>query len=180
MKFFILLITLVIISSWIGLSLLLLGHIQIEGIQLELPKSMASFGDASGILNGVFSSFAVILALITVLFQGKELRESTAAQNEQSQSLKEQLQHQQKITKSQLERSQAIMSQLEQQQVTNKILILQAKQQYHSSEISRMDSVLDKLDGDFSKQKLYNNCISKKKEHVEHLKDIENDFKKLK
>ena len=102
---------------WIGFTLILAGVISIEFFHIELPKNTAEFGDSMGLINGLFSSFAVILALVTVLFQGKELRESTLAQEAQAQALRHQIEQQQKLVTAQLQQSKAISEQLEQQQI---------------------------------------------------------------
>lgn len=179
MRFFIFIITLLIIGCWLVISLFLLGSIKIDGIYLALPTSTAAFSDSTGFLNGLFSSFAVVLALVAVLLQGRELKESNIAQKEQAEALKKQLEYQQKTTDAQLQRSQAIADQLAQQQMTNKVMILQAKQQYHSSEISRMDSIISKIQGNKDKSDLFTNCVAKKKEHLSELNNIKADIHEL-
>lgn len=179
MRIFIFLITLTIFSSWIGLGGLLLGYIDFEGMKLGLPTNTAEFGDSTNVLNGLFSSFAVVLALVAVLLQGRELKESTKAQNEQAEALKKQLVHQQELTKAELIRSQAIVDQLKQQQTANQILLLQAQLQYHTGEISRMDIILDKYDGNFEKSDLYNGSRNKKQEHLASLRSLKQKIEKL-
>lgn len=172
MKSFVVFIAVCIVASWAGACAFLLGIYDIEGVSLSLPSTTEAFSTSTSILDGVFSSVAVVLALVAVLLQGRELRESTAAQREQADVLKKQLDHQQDISRMHLERSQAIANQLAEQQTTNKIMMLQAKQQYHSSEISRMDGILRKIEGKKDKSDLFNSCVQKKNEHISHLNKI--------
>ena len=88
MKLVVLCISITIFSSWVILSWVLLGHADISWLTLSLPKTTSEFGDSVGILNGLFSAFAVVLALVAVLLQGRELKASTKAQNEQADALK--------------------------------------------------------------------------------------------
>ncbi len=179
MKLLILLVAVSILGCWFALSGFLLGFIHIEGVNLTLPQTTAAFSDSTNVLNGIFSSFAIVLALIAVLLQGRELKESTAAQNEQALALKQQLQLQQKITTAQLKRSEAIANQLKIQQNANKIMLLQAKQQYHVSEMDRMDVVIDNIKGTKRNDKLFQNCVDKKARHKEYLEEIQEKLDEL-
>ena len=171
--------SIIVIFLWGYFLLMVTQYIPINIFTLALPKSTAELGDSMGILNGLFSSFAIILALITVLFQSKELRDSTVAQTEQAYALNQQLEHQQKMLSIQLQQSTAIVQQLEQQQISNKIVGLTARQRYLLSEVSRMDGILKDIYGNMEKEELFNNCNAKKKQHQLELSEIDSTIKKL-
>lgn len=63
-------------------------------LRLALPESFASLGNAMTTLDGLFSSIAIVLGLIAILFQGKELKESTNAQAIQAAAMTQQIQQQ--------------------------------------------------------------------------------------
>jgi hypothetical protein len=172
MRLLIFSVALFIVGSWLALGSFLLGHTLIEGFVLKLPESTAELGDSAGILNGLFSSLAVVLALVAVLLQGKDLKESTAAQNAQAQSLAEQLENQKRVTK-------AIVEQLEQQQISNRIMLFQAQQQYHVSEMERMDSTLKNIKDTKRSDNLFQNCVDKKKRHKAELEKIQSCMEAL-
>ena len=173
MKLIVAFISLSIIGLWGGLGYFLLGQVDIPGIHLALPVTTTDFSESTGFLNGLFSSFAVVLALVAVLLQGRELKESTAAQNEQAAALKEQLLLQQKITIAQLERSEALANQLEIQQTANKIMLLQTKHNYHVSEMARMDSIIENIKCTKREDNLFQNCVDKKATHKAEIENIQ-------
>jgi hypothetical protein len=179
MKLVVLCISITIFSSWVILSWVLLGHADISWLTLSLPKTTSEFGDSVGILNGLFSAFAVVLALVAVLLQGRELKASTKAQNEQADALKAQLENQEKVNDEQLRRSHTMVEQLQQQQIANRAIILQAQQQYHSAEIVRMDAILEKLDGRRDKEDVFNRCLAKKNDHIADLKAVHKEIKAI-
>lgn len=150
-------------GTWVSLSYFLLGGVSIPWLELTLPKSTSEFGDSVGILNGLFSALAVVLAQVAVLLQGRELKESTKAQSEQANALKAQLKQQELINSEQFKRSQTMMGQLQQQQIATRVIILQAQQQYHSAEITRMDSILEKIEGNHAKNELLKDAYQKRK-----------------
>lgn len=179
MRLFVFILSLGVFGAWILLSYVLLGGIDAPWLKLTLPKSTSEFGDSVGILNGLFSALAVVLALVAVLLQGKELKESTKAQNEQADALKAQLEYQERINSEQLKRSQTMMEQLQQQQIATRAVVLQAQQQYHSAEVARMDLVLEKIEGEHDKSELFSRCLQKKKDHLERLKEIQKQFDEI-
>ncbi len=179
MKLVVALITFSIMGFWLAISYFLLGHIEIPGVQLALPKTTSDFSGSAGILNGLFSSFAVVLALVAVLLQGRELKESTAAQNEQALALKEQLLQQQKMTSAQLDRSEALANQLKIQQNSNKIMLLQTKLHYHISEMDRMDSIIENIKGTKRGDNLFQNCVDKKTRHKEQKEELQKQLDSL-
>ena len=64
--------------------------------QLELPNSFALLGEAMGTLDGLFNSIAIVLGLIAILLQGRELKASTDAQTLQADALRKQIEQQEK------------------------------------------------------------------------------------
>src|SRR5699024_716021 len=151
---------------------ILLGFITLPNFVLTLPSTTVELGSSFGVLNGLFSSLAVILALVAVFIQGRELQYSTQAQRDQVEELKHQVENQRSTTE-------AIIRQLEQQHKTNSIHLLHAEHQFHSSEIARMDTILDKIEGDFSKKNLFDNSKAKKSNHIAKLGAIEKRIEKL-
>lgn len=158
MKIIITVISLLFIGLWFALCAVLLGFVTVEPVSLGLPKSAAELGDAFGILNGLFSSLAVVLALVAVFLQGRELRASTKAQEEQARSLQTQLEHQRDIMRIQL---------------------LQVEAQYRSAEIIRMDSIIENVSGKPEKKELFDNAVNKKREHISALNYIQSKMANL-
>ena len=147
------------VALWI-LSICILSDFQwVNLLSLAKPKSTAELGDSLGLLNGLLSSIAIVLALLAVLIQSKELKDSTKAQNEQADSLKKQLDQQQAITGAQLKQAEAIAKQLEQQQISNRIVGLAARQRFLLSEMARMDLIIASNSG---KDDLIGNSKKKK------------------
>jgi hypothetical protein len=96
----VIIISVLFFTIWSVFNAFLLGYIPIEFIPEKInsfksPQSIASLGDSASILDSFFSSFALILGLIAVLMQGRELKASTAAQTEQAVALTEQIKQQQ-------------------------------------------------------------------------------------
>ena len=58
---------------------------------LALPTTTSQLGDSLSILDGIFTSIAILLGLVAILLQGKELKESTRAQTLQAKSLEKQI-----------------------------------------------------------------------------------------
>jgi hypothetical protein len=114
---------------WIGLAAFLTGYIPAEYLpenfrQLTLPKSTTDLGDSLAILDGVFTSIAMVLGLIAILLQGKELKESTKAQTEQAHSLS---------------------IQINQQNSSNILGAYAARLQFLLTEVERLEEQIDKL-----------------------------------
>ena len=96
MRRVILLSVLIAVSIWLIWFLYLTGILSPSWLPASLarlgrPGTTSELGDSLSLLEGLFSSVAVVLALVAVLFQSKELKESTKAQNEQAQALAKQL-----------------------------------------------------------------------------------------
>ena len=122
-----------------------------------------------GLLNGLFSSITVVLALIAIIYQNKELRDSTKAQDEQAIALNKQLLQQQKYSEIQLEK----------QQISNKIIALAARQKFIISEANRLSETIIELHDSFEQKELFNNCVYKKSRLREEANKIDEDMKFL-
>ncbi len=114
---------------WVSLAALLTGYIPIEYFpenirHLSLPKSTSDLGDSLTILDGIFTSIAIVLGLIAILLQGKELKESTKAQTEQAHSLS---------------------IQIHQQNSANVLGAYAARLQFLLTEVERLEKQIDKL-----------------------------------
>ena len=96
-----------------------------EITQLKKPTSVNDLGESMGIIDGLFSSLAVFLALVAVIFQGRELKDSTAAQNEQAEALTDQVRRQDDSLQLQAKQTEALLEQIKKQ---DQSLQLQAKQ----------------------------------------------------
>lgn len=169
MRFFIIISTLLFLSLWILSSLYYIGVIEIPFLTLKLPNSTAELGDSMGLLNGLFSSITVVLALIAIIYQNKELRDSTKAQDEQALALNKQLLQQQKYSEIQLEK----------QQISNKIIALAARQKFIISEANRLSETIIELHDSFEQKELFNNCVYKKSRLREEANKIDEDMKFL-
>jgi hypothetical protein len=114
---------------WLALGAYLVGAHEAEWIakyfsNLKRPTSTAELGDSLAILGGLFSTVAVVLGLIAILLQGRELRLSTMAQTQQS----------------------AVMTQQIKQQIQSNVLAAYAARlQYLRSEMERLDAQIEKL-----------------------------------
>jgi len=122
-----------------------------------------------GLLNGLFSSITVVLALIAIIYQNKELRDSIKAQDEKALALNKQLLQQQKYSEIQLEK----------QQISNKIIALAARQKFIISEANRLSETIIELHGSFEQKELFNNCVYKKSRLREEANKIDEDMKFL-
>lgn len=84
-----------------------------------MPASAQALGDSLAILDGLFTSIAIVLGLVAILFQGKELKASTEAQTLQAE---------------------ALSKQITQQEASNKLGAYSARLQFLSSEIEHMEN----------------------------------------
>jgi len=128
---------LIFLLLWLGLVAFLTGYIPTEHIpenfrHLTLPKSTTDLGDSLAILDGIFTSIAIILGLIAILLQGKELKESTKAQTEQAHSLS---------------------IQIDQQNASNILGAYGARLQFLLTEVERLEGQIDKLVNETSEEK---------------------------
>jgi hypothetical protein len=151
------------VGLWLLITIYLIGYLDVDWIpsiikKLGLPASTAELGDSLGLLNGLLSGLTVIFALIAVLIQGKELRNTSKAQQLQATVL---------------------IEQLKQQEVSNHLNVLSVRLQFLLSEISRMDLILNNINGQMEKGELFNNCSAKKKRHIEEAEFIDNQMKSL-
>jgi len=128
---------------------------------LTLPKTTTELGDSLAILDGIFSSLAIVLALVAIIFQSKELKESTKAQTEQAR---------------------ALSSQLNQQNEANKLTAYTARLQFLLGEMDRLgldiDRLFQELDGMFEsdkkrkKQEILDNTIEKRRRYRDEAENI--------
>lgn len=161
------------VGLWIASVYVLLGAEWSNFFDLEYPASTSDLGESLGVLNGLLSSIAIVLALLAVLIQSKELKDSTKAQNQQAEALKKQLEQQQSITEAQLKQAEAIAQQLEQQQISNRIVGLSARQKFLLSEMSRMDSIIS---SESASETLIDNCKKKKSRLQNEAQDIDKEI----
>ena len=87
---------------WFGFALILSGFLKFDEVDLlfpaiRFPETTGEIGASLNIIQGIFSSLAVVLALVAVFIQGKELKESTSAQREQARALSNQLELQNEV-----------------------------------------------------------------------------------
>ncbi len=78
------------IGIWVAAVLIFYGILPLPvgwEIGLSFPETTSEAGDSLVAVEGIFSSVAVVLALIAVLLQGRELKASTFAQREQAAAL---------------------------------------------------------------------------------------------
>lgn len=99
MKFYVTMVFAVFLFFWLLSLALFSGVLPASWLpaslsQLELPTSFAHLGEAMATLDGLFSSIAIVLGLVAILFQGKELQASTEAQTLQAAALTQQISQQ--------------------------------------------------------------------------------------
>ena len=88
-----------LLSFWIISFLFFSGIIPNNFIpSYTLPRNTSELGDSFNILQSFFSTISVALALIAVLFQGKEIRESSEAEREKTSALLNQFENQKILT----------------------------------------------------------------------------------
>lgn len=151
MKIIITLLFLFFIFTWLGALALLAGYIPIEVLpsffaKIELPKNFALLGEAMGVLDGLFSSIAILLGLVAILLQGKELKNSTQAQTEQARELKI-------STQAQAEQAKALTKQISKQEEFNKLAAYSARLKFLTAEINYLDTKVNEMEIDANKQK---------------------------
>lgn len=156
MRLLIFTVTVFFVGLWVCANLYLLGIVTIESFPTKLtpPVNTAEYGDSLGILNGLFSAVAIVFALIAVLLQGKELKESTSAQYNQALTMQDQLDSQKRSIR---------------------LNILAVRLQYLLSEAARTDTIINNIEGDHNKSDLFHNCVDKKKRCLNQAEQI--DFK---
>jgi len=123
------LILLAFVGLWLGLMAFLTGSMPMTWLPagfggLELPKTTDALGNSLTILDGLFTSIAIVLGLVAILFQGKELKASTDAQTLQAV---------------------ALSKQIEQQEASNQLGAYSARLQFLSSEIEHMENRIPEM-----------------------------------
>ncbi len=121
---------------------------------LALPKSTTELGDSLAILDGLFSSIAIVLGLVAIIFQSQELKESTKAQSQQAE---------------------ALAIQMYQQSEANKLAAYTARLQFLIGEMDRLGSDINRLmqelrtmpesDAKQEKNNILNNTVEKRRKY---------------
>lgn len=133
MTFYVALVFIVFFVLWLLSIALFSGLIPADWLpneisQLALPSSVDGLGDAMATLDGLFSAIAIVLGLVAILFQGRELKASTDAQAQQAD---------------------ALIKQIAQQQTSNQLGVYTARLQFLTSEMNyletKISSMLDKV-----------------------------------
>jgi hypothetical protein len=140
-------------------------------LKLTVSSSFEGLGNAMATLDGLFSSIAIVLGLVAILFQGKELKASTDAQTLQAE---------------------ALTKQLAQQEESNRLGAFSARLQFLSAEIEHMENkIADMVDranaltekGDTQKAaelwEIIKPTRDKQKRYRAQASDIDEQIKKL-
>ena len=158
---------------WLCLLAYLTGYIPQDLVpanltKLTLPTSTTQLGDSLAVLDGLFTSIAIVLGLVAILLQGRELKESTKAQTEQAHSLS---------------------IQIGQQEASNRLGAFGARLQFLLTEADRLDTQVDSLiqqvetESDTDKKtELWNiikNSRNKQSEHRNQAKEIDGKIQQL-
>ncbi len=95
MKKAVLFVFAVLVGVWLAYISMMVGIIpQPEFLALTKPDKFSELGDSLAAIDGLFTAIAILLGLVAILLQGRELQASTEAQTEQAMALKEQMQQQ--------------------------------------------------------------------------------------
>lgn len=162
------------ILLWGLLGAYLIGFIDLSGmlpeniLALELPRTTTELGDSLAILDGLFSSIAIVLGLMAIIFQGRELKESTKAQAEQAQ---------------------ALSMQMHQQTESNKVAAYTARLQFLLQETDRLGIDINRLfdevnklrdeDRKREKQRILDNTLELRKRYRSEAKSIDETIAQL-
>lgn len=129
MKFYVALVFVLFLALWCAAIALFSGVIPASVLpgrlaDLAATNSFEGIGNAMATLDGLFSSIAILLGLIAILLQGKELNASTQAQTEQSE---------------------ALSRQILQQEASNRLGAYSARLQFLSAEIEHMEARVKRM-----------------------------------
>lgn len=113
--------------------------------QLKPPATMAELGDSLGVVNGLMSSLAVILALQTLVSQRRDSMRAGEEQAKYQEFLLEQL----------------------------TIQTLTSRQSYLMGEEERLQGILDRTAGELRHEQLRGNVMRRKSRVLSELKDVE-------
>lgn len=113
--------------------------------QLKAPATMAELGDSLGVVNGLMSSLAVILALQTLVSQRRDSMRAGEEQAKYQEFLLEQL----------------------------TIQTLSSRQSYLMGEEERLQGILDRTAGELRHEQLRGNVMRRKSRVLSELKDVE-------
>lgn len=137
MRVYISLVFITFLVLWLAAIALFGGAIPNEWLpsfllRLEQPSNFAHLGEAMGTLDGLFSSIAIVLGLIAILFQGRELKASTDAQALQAS---------------------ALTQQIAQQEASNRLGAYSVRLSYLTAEIEHMEKKIPEMVGQANNQK---------------------------
>lgn len=129
MKYYVALVFVGFFLLWVASIAFFSGLIQPEWlpdglIKMSRPSSFESLGDAMATLDGLLSAIAIVLGMIAILFQGRELKASTDAQALQAD---------------------ALSKQLAQQQASNRLGAYTARLQFLNSEITYLEAKITSM-----------------------------------
>lgn len=143
----------VFIIAWAAYFLVAVGAIPspeiLEG--LVRPKTMAELGDSLGVVNGLMSSLAVILALQTLLTQRRDPARAEREQGRYHEFLMQQ----------------------------QRIQCLTARQTYLMGEEERLQGILDRTDGEYRHETMRQRVKNRKKRVLGELGDVEEELGRL-
>lgn len=124
MKLYVTLVFILFVALWLTAIALFAGMIPADWLPdslagMAVSESFEGIGNAMATLDGLFSSIAILLGLVAILLQGRELKASTQAQTEQSE---------------------ALSRQILQQEASNRLGACAARLQFLSAEIEHLES----------------------------------------
>jgi len=153
----------VLLGAYLTNALPISGYLPKAITNLAIPRSTAELGDSLAILDGIFSSIAIVLGLVAIIIQSKELKESVKAQSEQAKILSVQMQ---------------------QQNESNRLAAYTARLQFLLGEMDRLGGDIDRLiealrkmpdsEEKSEKQKILENTIEKRKRYRDEANKINN------
>lgn len=123
MKLYVTLVFALFVALWLAAIAMFSGIIPTDWLPdslatLKVSNSFEGIGNAMATLDGLFSSIAILLGLVAILLQGRELKASTQAQTEQSE---------------------ALSLQISQQEASNKLGAYSTRLQFLSAEIEHLE-----------------------------------------
>lgn len=150
-------ISTLVLAAWLYFFLVSVGKVDAPSLLdgVRLPKTMAELGDSLGVINGLMSSLAVVLALVTLAQQRKDAQRAKKDQNMATRMLSEQLANQNEA------------NQIMADQLTNQYRSM--RQSYLVAEEARLQGILERIDGDHRKAELWTNVVKRKNKVLREL-----------
>src|SRR5690625_3955606 len=138
--------------AWAASIMLLSGILEASWLPdaiagMRLPASFAELGESMGLLDSLFASVAIVLGLVAILFQGREIKASADAQALQAAILSEQISN---------------------QEYSNRLLAYSTRLQFLTSQIE----YLEESNGDIWERQIPAKERQGDAEEVKKLKDI--------